>query len=395
MDDPRAILTSEVSILREVAGAFGIGQKQFKGVNRMSLARSASGKTQTIAKLRQVHAAMLDAVLSYFRRAGMAGAGGANEFADRMIMQTLSLYPRVCHGLCGTANPGPRELQLLIEEVLVPTAWAIICESSPGSGGRMIPSLGHEFDGPQSWYAPADGRSFSAVWERWLRVTGFRTPCGFSKDSGSMRDQGKRWLAGETLPSIEDIDRTVRRFANRVAWLDEPDAWRARLRLARALHHFRRAEEKANQLTGDRLPPTIHTQFSTIEEEGILRDPDGWLTSPGIFFAVRLLQKRLRGEGSWDRATRPRRASIARHYSLQVSDAKIAEVQEKDLRRIAPGYHLVRYLGRRGRIPLGPAFAPLPPPSRGLFEAYVARLGVKELQRLRDERRPALKSQPP
>lgn len=59
MDDPHAILTSEIGILRQVAVAFGIGQKQFKGVNRMLLARSASGETQSIAKLRLVHAATL------------------------------------------------------------------------------------------------------------------------------------------------------------------------------------------------------------------------------------------------------------------------------------------------------------------------------------------------
>lgn len=394
-DNSPATLADEIAILRTTAAAFGIGQKQFKDVNRMLLGRSARGGTQDLNKLRQVHAAMIDAVLSHFRRAGMAGSGGANQFADLMIMQTLRLYPRICRQLCGAKVPGRHELQLLTAEVLVPTAFALMNWPSPSTGSRIIASLGHEFDGPLSWYVPPDGRAFCAVWERWLRVTGFRTPCGFSKDSANMKDQGKRWLAGETLPSIEDIDRTVRRYADRVAWLDGSDAWKARLRLARAVQYFRREEEKASKLTGGRLPPTIQTQFSTINDEGILRDPDEWLTSPEIFFAVRLVQKRLKREGSWDRATRPRRTSIARHFSLRVSDAKIAEVRGKDLRRIAPGYQLVRYLGRCGNIPLGPAFAPLPSPSRSRFEAYVIRLGIEELERLRDERRLALKSQPP
>lgn len=389
MDDPHATLTAEIAILRHVAAAFGIGQKQFKEVNRMLLGRSARGGTRDLAKLQQVHAAMLDAVLKYFRRAGTAGAGGANEFADWMIMQALNLYPRAVRALCGDATPGPVELRLLVEEVLVPTAFALMLWPSPFTGGRMIPSLGHEFDGPLSWYLPDDGRAFCAVWDRWLRVTGFRTPCGFSKDSGSMREQGKRWLAGETLPSIEDIDRTVRRYADRVAWLDKPDAWKARLRLARALQHFRRMEEKALRPRHP-LPPTLQTQIAAINKEGVLCDPDGWLANPGIFFAVRLIQKHLIREGRWDDATRSSRTRISRRFSLRVSDARIAELKARDQRRLDPAYRFVRYLARRGKIPLGPAFSALPFRARGAFEAYIVRLGLEELARLRDAKRLAL-----
>src|SRR5437868_865234 len=131
MDAERSTLTAEIAILRTVAAAFGIGQKSFGNVNRMLLGRSARGVTRDLVKLRSVHVALLEGVSKYFRRHGTAGAGGANEFADLMVMTTLSLYPRAERALCEGASPSPLDTRLLIEEVLVPTAFALMLWRSP------------------------------------------------------------------------------------------------------------------------------------------------------------------------------------------------------------------------------------------------------------------------
>jgi hypothetical protein len=353
VEEERQLIAAEIAVLRAVAAAFGIGQKSFGKINRMRLGRSARGTTKDLEKLRSDHATILDAVLRYFRRHGSAGSGGANEFSDLMLMASLYLYPRVQMGICGEAAPSPLEVQLLVKEVLVPTAFAIMLWRSPFTSGRMVPSLGHEFDGPMSWYLPEDGRAFCSVWDRWLRVTSFRTPCGLSRDSAALKDQGKRWLKGRSLPpSVESIDRVVTKYADRVEWLDDPSAWKARLRLGRAIQYFgdRVAEHcRAHALSPS---PSFHRLIEEINVDGIVCDPDGWLASPRIFFAVRLIQRRLGREKRFE-ATIGGPTNINRQFSEQVPQDSIEQIQERDRRRLSPGYRFLRYLARRGQVALG------------------------------------------
>lgn len=59
------------------------------------------------ARLTPWVSALFESVLKYFRRHGTAGAGGANEYADLMLMPALCLYPRAQRALYEYALPSP------------------------------------------------------------------------------------------------------------------------------------------------------------------------------------------------------------------------------------------------------------------------------------------------
>lgn len=381
-----AELRGEITVLIRVAAAFGITQKGLDGANRMSLLRART--KATLPTLRRTHQALLTLVLRYFRAHGFAGSGGANAFADSMLMISLRLHTRVTKELTQDGALTPADLRLLIEEVLVPTAFAVMSASYTGRPGWGARGLGCEFEGPRSWYLSKTNRPFTEILVRWLRVAGFRTPCGFSRDSANLKKQVSRWITGKTLPSIEDMDSLVERYKERVDWLDDANTWKARFRLARALQSLWVSAEE--YFAAQRLPSLtpITELFERINADGILRDHDGLLADPGIFFAVRLVQLRLRRDGEFAAVIRPKRAGYQRVFPPSVSDAEIDRWRARIDRRMDVGHQFVRYLARRGRIRFGPELSCPSIAAEQNFEDYVLRLGIDELRRLREERRP-------
>lgn len=381
-------LRDEIAVLIRVAAAFGITQKGLVGANRMSLLRARTNDTRRLATLQRTHQALLTLVLRYFRAHKFAGSGGANAFADAMLTISLRLHARVKKELAPDGSLQSADLRLLIEEVLVPTAFAIMSASysdRPRWGAR---GLGCEFEGPRSWYLSKTNRPFTEILDRWLRVAGFRTPCGFSRDSTNLKKQVSRWMTGKTLPSIEDMDALVERYKDRVAWLDDANAWKARFRLARALQSLWASAEE--DFADGRMPglTPITELFERINGEGILRDRDGVLADPGIFFAVRLVQLRLQHEGTFAAVIHPKRTGYQRVFPPSLSDTEIDRWKARVARRMDVGRQFVRYLARRGRIRFGPELSHPSIAAAQKFEDYILRLGLHELRRLRKEGRP-------
>lgn len=382
-------LRNEIAVLARTAAALGIGRKGMEKVSRMALSRATSGGTRRLTSLQRTHQALMELVMRYFRRHGFAGSGGANTFADNMLMASLRLYARVKNELAPKRALTPLELRLLVEEVLVPTAFSILSSSRPVGLGAEIRGLGFEFDGAKSWYLPADARPLTAILDRWLKVAGFRTPCGFSRDSTNMKTQVSRWMAGSHLPSIDDMDALVDRYKDRVDWLDDVAAWKARLRLARALQSLWVSTGKY-LAAHDILPLTSPKQlFETINADQVLRDADGLLAGSQVFFAVRLVQLRLKHEGKLAAAIQPPRTTFSRGFSPSATDEQIARWQARAQKRLDIGYRFARFLARRGGIPLGSELSRPSLHAAAAFEEHLIRLGVGELKRLRKERRPA------
>ena len=187
-----AALRAEIEVLTRSVAAFGIGKKGLGKVNRMALHRAATGQMRRLATLQRTHQALLTLMLRYFRAEGQAGSGGANEFADAMLMSSLNIYPKIKTELVGSGPLSASDLRLLIEEVIVPTAFAIMSRTGMGE----VRGLGSEFFGPKSWYLPEGDRPFAEILDRWLHVTGFRTPCGFSRDSTNLKKRFCSWICG-------------------------------------------------------------------------------------------------------------------------------------------------------------------------------------------------------
>ena len=196
-----------------------------------------------------------------------------------------------------------------------------------------------------------------------------------------------RWLKGETLPSIEDLDLLVDRYKQRVEWLDGAGAWKARCRLARALQSLWVSAEGYFSTHRNSQPRSAEKLFETINTERILRDADGLLANPEIFFAVRLVQQRLQREGKFEAAIMPKRKNYGRSFPLSSTEDEIARYRQRIGKRLDVGHRLVRYLARRGRIPFGPELGRPSFQILSKFEAYIFSLGVRELKRMRDERR--------
>jgi len=383
-------ISARIRVLRLAAVAFGILQKEFTD-DRMRLWRSAEGQTRGLEELKQVEAALNNAILGRTRVWDRAGGGGANEFTDRMLQHSLRLYPDACAKIRVGASLGPTELRLFITEVLVPTAFAEMCTTRSSVADHPLVGLGREFDGPSSWYAPEDGKVFRALLDRWLRVMGYRTPCGFSRDSDQLKDEVKRWWKGGLLPRCERLDRLVmaKKYADRVAWLDDAQNWKARLRLARALQFLgKQASEYFGDQGGEPVP-SLHEQFTAINAEEVATDPEGWLSDPRIFWAVRLVQRHLKLSGRWDAVTQGSRRGMRRKFSRRVSDAQIEVHRRAEMRNLSPGYRLIQHLAREGGITLGDDFYDSIK-SREKVEQLVLNFGFVELCRLAKEERPAV-----
>ena len=381
-------MKAEIEVLSLTATAFGIGQKGLKTVNRMALHRARKGGSNRGASQQLVLQELRTLVLGYFRIHGLAGAGGANAFTDAMLISALKLYPRIKAELVGPAPLTTLELRLLIEEFLVPTAFAIMSRTGLGE----VRGLGAEFDGPQSWYLPEDDRPLAAILDRWLLAAGFRTPCGFSRDSTNLKRQVTNWMTGETLPSIEDLDSLAERYRERVAWLDSANAWKARFRLARALQCLWVSAESYFSQHPEARPRSAKQLFQIINAEGIVRDAGGLLANPDIFFAVRLVQQRLKDEGKFEAAVMPKQEEYRRRFPLGASDAEVARYRQRVGQQLDVGHRFVRYLARRGRIPLGPGSGQPSLQVVAKFESYVSSLGLHELRRMRAERRLAVET---
>lgn len=387
MSASQSELKDEITVLTCAVAALGIGQKRLVNVSRMALNRATRGKTRQLTSLHRTRQALLDLVLRYFRANALAGSGGANAFADAMLMFTLRLYPQVRNELIGARPLTALDVRLLIEEVLVPTAFAIMSTSRLNGVGFEVRGLGDEFRGPKSWYLPEGDRPLNTILDRWLRVAGFRTPCGFSRDSANLKKQVSRWLQGKTRPSIEDLDGLVDRYRDRVEWLDDANGWKARFRLARALQSLWVSAEEYFASHHDSPPTSVRKLFAKINGEEILRDADGLLGDPEIFFAVRLVQLKLKREGKFEKAVMPPQASYRRAFSPAASCAEIEQYQIRIARRLNIGNRLVRYLARRGHIRLGSVLARPSLQATQRIKEYIFSLGLDELRRMRKEGR--------
>ncbi len=107
MNASPAELSDEIAVLKCAGAALGIGQKGLVNVSRMALNRATRGKTRQPTSLRRTHQALLTLVLRYFRANDLAGSGGANAFADVMLMLSLRLYPRIKNELTGPRPLAP------------------------------------------------------------------------------------------------------------------------------------------------------------------------------------------------------------------------------------------------------------------------------------------------
>jgi len=327
----------------------------------------------------------------------------AGTVADRIVVLLISLYERLLPKLDFKGLSKTDAMWLLIENVFVPTVFVeLVREWRFG--------LGTELQGERCWYLPVklDGRKWkpvSRVLDCWLRVAGFRTAYGVSKtlvrgksdkpisdEQTAKRWQTwkrsvKRWLNGEPVQSVQKLHRLVEAFAQDVAWLDEPNTWKARFTVAFGMQNL------CDEI--DDLFSAVHAESSLkladmlrrMPEERIVCDSDKLLTGGDIFFAARLVQRRLQEDGEWEKVVVSVPKKMSRSFPPQTSDEEIAKYKDRRDREMNPGNWFLRFIKARavaeGRLRHGDDSVE----NRFGLEAYIFELGVNELNRLLESER--------
>ena len=312
---PNIGLPNPVAALHFVCGCFGVGEKELQRTlervrkfaknpdehfpskfHRMLLVRSRAGDKQWDEALCIIQR---EALYDHIRREnGKPLFSFAGEIADKLVASLTLLYEKLLPKLDVDGVPTTVAIWILVENVFVPTAYAELVKS-----WRL--GLGSEFRGDTCWYLPLRMRDESLkpiprVLEHWLRVAGFRTAYGVSKEIGTDRSAVDEWRRGEKVPNLRTLHRLVEKFVSEVSWLDEPNGWQARFTLACAMQNLcERMDDYFKDVNRD-SSFALTKMFSKIADNHIVSDEGGLLADTHSFFATRLLQRRLQGEKKWE-----------------------------------------------------------------------------------------------
>ena len=346
----------------------------------MRLSRARAGKN--IEKADELQLALFNGM----RKAALAPAAGPVAVTDKLSTRLLFLYERLRPLLKADDVATTDAMWILAEYVFVPTAALIVIQNRQRG-------LGTEFEGADCWYLPEKIRNLAGspiqrVLERWLRVAGFRTAYGVSKEMKSepLRRKVDRWRRGEIVPTLQSLWHLVGKFPQEVSWLDRPEAWKARFTLACAVQKaFAHADDYFGRNTGS-AAKLVEIFHANIKQE-FFEDDGGILLLEDIFWAVCLVDRRLRAEGKFDRlfAKMPP-ANWHKQWGPKVSDQEIERWRRKREWESKRGNWFALFLAREARKAkrIGSV--------RSLDDSYhlkefVFELGVNELNRLLAERR--------
>jgi len=413
-------LPSNFTALRFVCGCFGIGEKELaetlerirritknpnehfpKKLSRELLARAENGKGRWQEALSTIHR---EALYDRMRREnGDPLFSFTGKFSQETTFTLLTLYERLLPKLNCSDVPLAQTIWLLVENVFAPTVFIKMIEE-----WRL--GLGTEWLGESCWYLPAksDGgiqKPVSRVLDCWLRVSGFRTAYGVSqsltrgKPDKSVLDEQtekrwktwkksvERWRNGKSVQSVQKLHRLVETFAKNVAWLDEPDGWKARFTLAFAMQNLCDAMDATFESISKQPSLALADLLRCIGDERIVCDDGRRLAAPHIFFAARLIQCQMRANGEWDKMVGQIPKSAGRAFPPEASDDEIARYKDEIHRQMNPGNWLLDHLEEKaitaGRLKADGTS------SGGCFalDSCVFDLGVGELNKLLDSKR--------
>lgn len=222
------------------------------------------------------------------------------RLSGELVSSLLNLYERFLPKLNfeGVARTGA--LWLLVENVIVPTVFIKLVQE-----WRF--GLGNEFLGDVCWYLPIMShgkieKPLPRVLDYWMRVAGFQTAYQVAKAAGeqSLRRKIDRWLKEGKVPDPSELHRLVNKFAANVAWLDEPDTWKARFTLACAMQNVCDLMDEYFKPIRKSSSLALIKMIRSIPKDHIVCDDEKFLAGAGSFFAARLLQRRLQSENKWN-----------------------------------------------------------------------------------------------
>jgi len=210
----------------------------------MTLSRARRGKDMPEETLKEVEQRLRTCIYQRLRTQG-APISHPNSVTDTVFSVLINLYERLLPKLQVGGLSEPQVMWVLAESVFVPTVFAVFVENR--SHG-----LGSEFRGSDCWYVPVKGEAaFQRVLGYWLRAADLHTGYGLSKHlspagqpvdqredriKDNLKSKFEDWTSGRSVPqSLSEVYEYVDQLAQQVAWLDESDAWKARLRLAFAV----------------------------------------------------------------------------------------------------------------------------------------------------------------
>jgi hypothetical protein len=413
-------LPSNFTALRFVCGCFGIGEKELaetlermrritknpnehfpKNLSRELLARAENGKGRWQEALSMIHR---EALYDRMRREnGEPLFSFTGKFSQETTFTLLTLYERLLPKLNCSGVPLAQAMWLLVENVFAPTVFIKMIEE-----WRL--GLGTEWLGESCWYLPAksDGgiqKPVSRVLDCWLRVAGFRTAYGVSqsltrgKAGKSALDEQtekrwktwkksvERWRNGKPVQSVQKLHRLVETFAHNVAWLDEPDGWKARFTLAFAVQNLCEAMDETFESASKQPSLALAGMLRRIADEHIACDDGKRLADPHTFYATRLIQRQMRSNGEWDKMVGQIPKSAGSTFTPEASDHEITQYRDEIDRQMNPGNWLLDQLKQKavaaGRLkPDGACCA-----DYIALDSYIFDLGVAELNKLLDSKR--------
>ena len=413
-------LPGNFAALRFVCGCFDIREKELvetlermrritknpdahfpKKLSREMLARAICGKGRWLEALSTIHR---EALYNRMRREnGKPLFSFTGKFSQEMTFTLLTLYGRLLSKINCSGVPPAQAMWLLVENVFVPTVFIKMVEE-----WRL--GLGTEWLGETCWYLPAKSdheiqKPISRVLDCWLRVAGFRTAYGVSQsltrgkpNKSSLDEQTEkrwktrkksveRWRNGKPVQSVHKLHRLVETFAPNVAWLDEPDGWKARFTLAFAMQNLCDAMDEAFESTSKQPSLALADMLRRIANERITCDDSKRLAATDTFFASRLIQRQMRADGEWEKMVGQIPKSAGRAFPPEASDDEIARCRDEISWRMNSGNWFLEHLEQKaiaaGRLkPDGASCA-----DYVALDSYIFDLGVEELNKLLDSKR--------
>lgn len=371
----RMNLPNEVQARWCVCQHFGVGEKDLEGINRMKLARARAG--ENIENLD----ALKNSLLNAMRKAALTPVAGPVFVTQEVPTQLLFLYEKLRPLLKTDGVTVEDSMWVLAEHVVVPTVALVVVQNRRHG-------LGTEFDGAGCWYLPEQtGETTQSpiqrVLDRWLRVAGFRTAYGVSKDMKSepLRRKVDRWRKGESIPTLQSLWHLAGKYSNEVSWLDSSEAWKARFTLAcSAQKAFTLAEDYFRGFSGSAAK--LGRVFRTSITQEFFEDDGEILLLKDIFWAVRLVERRLRAESKFDSIfSKMPPAEYQKTFGRNVSDEDIERWQRRREFLGKRGNWLVGFFQKAarkaGRLGHDQTFD-----DSYLLKEFIFELGIKELNRL-------------
>ncbi|MDD5141699.1 MAG: hypothetical protein PHY43_15730 [Verrucomicrobiales bacterium] len=325
-------LPDNVQALFFACDCFNLGEKEL-GSRRMKLNRARSGKNISTDERERIRQRLYVSV----RTAAQTPIARCTFVTDDIVTSLIETYERLLPHLKTQGVPSADAMWVLAKHVFVPTAYLIVFK-------KHDLGLGTEFHGDKCWYVPkTEGRRvikpIQQVLDCWLRVAGFRTAYGVSKkiDSESLRHKIDNWLSGKVTPSKTDLHSLVAKFADEVSWLDDVDAWKARFTLACAAQNmWNKADEYFTPTQSEKLAQAFRDLVKTIRF-----DDEGVLGETRIFFAARLMQRRLQQDKNWEKVFAAASKSMGKTFPVDASDEEIDEHRNQIFWQMNPGNHFL------------------------------------------------------